>query len=134
MDEIPLDELLNCRENRFMNTAFLLAVIDAAERGAWWPESTLGRLWVVFGFGAQLMFGARFLVQWILSERRGESYIPLAFWYLSIGGGIMLLTYALLWKHDPVVAMGQLLGLIVYARNLVLLRRKNPNDGTPCES
>jgi len=80
-----------------MRIAFVLAVATA-ERGQWWPESWFGRFWVVFGLGAQAVFTARFLVQWIASELRGRSHIPLAFWYLSIVGALMLLTYAAFWN------------------------------------
>ncbi len=106
-----------------MNMPVILAQ-TAAERGAWWPESAFGRFWVVFGLGAQLVFTARFLVQWIASERRGKSYVPLFFWYLSIIGAIMLFTYAVAWKHDPVLALGQSMGLFIYIRNLMLLSRE----------
>lgn len=107
-----------------MNGALLLAAVDAAERGSWWPDSAFGRFWVVFGLAAQAVFTARFLVQWIASERRGKSYIPLAFWYLSVIGGLMLFSYAAFWKHDLVVTLGQTTGLIVYVRNLMLLRKE----------
>ena len=80
-------------------------------------------LWVVFGILGQLLFMARFLVQWICSERRGTSYIPVVFWYLSIIGAIILLTYAL-YRKDPVFILGQSVGLIVYLRNLMLIYAK----------
>ena len=110
-----------------MNGMLTLATA-MAERGSWWPDSWYGRFWVVFGLGAQAVFTARFLVQWIASERRGKSYIPLVFWYLSIAGAVMLLTYAVLWKHDLVVALGQTTGGVVYVRNLMLLRREREQD------
>src|SRR3978361_1428316 len=72
------------------------------------------------GFFAQAMFTARFLVQWIASERAGKSVIPIAFWFFSIGGGVLLLIYAL-YRRDPVFIAGQALGLIVYARNLYFI-------------
>ena len=78
---------------------------------------------LVLGFAGQALFASRFLVQWIVSERRGESVIPVAFWYLSIGGSILLFTYAVL-RRDPVFMLGQATGSIVYVRNLVLIRRK----------
>jgi lipid-A-disaccharide synthase-like uncharacterized protein len=84
--------------------------------------------WVAVGLGGQLMFTARFLVQWIASERVGRSVVPLAFWYLSISGGLILLAYAI-WRRDPVFILGQSMGLIVYLRNLVLIhaeRRRTP--------
>lgn len=83
--------------------------------------------WLVLGFTAQAMFSARFLVQWITSERARESVVPTLFWWLSIGGGGLLLCYAVL-RADPVIAVGQSAGLIVYARNLVLIRRKERRD------
>ena len=73
---------------------------------------------------AQALFTARFLVQWIASEKRGKSYVPLAFWYLSLAGAAMLLTYAAFWKHDPVVTLGQTTGGFIYIRNLMLLRKE----------
>jgi|GEM_PF-2983928 len=106
-----------------MRGVYLLAV-TMAERGAWWPESLFGRFWVIFGFAAQVAFTGRFLVQWIVSERRGRSVVPLAFWYLSILGAVMLFAYAVIWKHDPVVAVGQATGGFIYVRNLVLIKRE----------
>ena len=76
----------------------------------------------VIGWIGQALFFSRFLVQWIVSEKEQRSTIPLAFWYLSLGGGIMLLTYAI-WRHDPVITTGQAVGLLVYLRNLVLIHR-----------
>lgn len=77
-------------------------------------------LWVLFGLAAQLMFTARFLVQWIASERQKKSVVPLAFWYFSMLGGVMLLAYAL-YRADPVFILGQALGVVIYARNLWLI-------------
>jgi lipid-A-disaccharide synthase-like uncharacterized protein len=79
--------------------------------------------WVIFGLIGQAFFTARFVVQWIASERRGESMVPVAFWYLSLAGGSMLLAYALLYRHDLVFTLGQAAGLLVYSRNLMLIRR-----------
>jgi len=79
--------------------------------------------WLVIGFIGQALFGARFIIQWIVSEKKGESTIPLAFWYCSIGGAVVLLTYAI-HKQDPVFIVGQSLGSIVYIRNLILIDRK----------
>lgn len=78
-------------------------------------------VWLVIGFGGQAMFAARFLVQWLVSEKKGESVIPLAFWYLSISGGAILLLYAI-HQRDPVFIAGQATGVFIYARNLMLLR------------
>jgi lipid-A-disaccharide synthase-like uncharacterized protein len=79
-------------------------------------------LWIGLGFAGQLLFTSRFLVQWIASERRGESIVPIAFWWLSLAGGATLLAYAL-WRRDPVFIAGQSAGLVVYVRNLALIRR-----------
>ncbi|KMP10694.1 lipid A biosynthesis protein [Candidatus Nitromaritima sp. SCGC AAA799-A02] len=79
--------------------------------------------WVVLGFVGQVFFFMRFLVQWIVSEKRGESTIPLAFWYFSIGGSIILLTYAI-HRLDPVFILGQSVGSFIYIRNLILIDRK----------
>lgn len=79
------------------------------------------------GLAAQAMFSARFLVQWLVSERRRESTIPLAFWYLSLAGGAMLFAYALM-RKDPVIMLGQGAGILIYARNLWLIYRKRRRD------
>src|SRR5450432_590740 len=76
--------------------------------------------WLALGFFAQALFTARFLVQWIASERAGKSVIPIAFWFFSIGGGALLLVYAL-YRKDPVFIAGQALGLVVYVRNLYFI-------------
>src|SRR6266511_3706097 len=78
--------------------------------------------WIALGFLAQALFSARFLVQWIASERAGRSVIPLAFWLFSVGGGL-LLVYAL-YRKDPVFIAGQALGLFIYARNLYFIHRE----------
>jgi lipid-A-disaccharide synthase-like uncharacterized protein len=79
--------------------------------------------WLVIGFLGQACFFSRFLVQWLASERAGRSVVPRAFWYLSIAGGAIVLTYAI-WRRDPVFILGQSVGLFVYLRNLILLRRE----------
>ena len=77
--------------------------------------------WVAFGLAGQLLFMGRFLVQWIASEREKRSVVPLAFWYFSIGGGLILFTYAC-YRGDPVFILGQSIGLFIYIRNLWLIR------------
>lgn len=79
--------------------------------------------WLILGFFGQLLFGMRFLVQWICSERKKQSYIPIVFWYLSLGGGLILLVYAI-HREDPVFIFGQSTGIIVYIRNLILIKKK----------
>ncbi len=98
---------------------------------------------LVLGFVAQGLFTARFLVQWIVSEKEGRSVVPLAFWYLSVGGGGLLLLYAI-FRRDPVFILGQAGGLVVYIRNLYLIYRERrqgkaaapadpPDGGAACE-
>ncbi len=84
-------------------------------------------IWYTIGFLGQLTFGSRFFVQWIASERARRVTIPKLFWYLSLLGGVALFAYAL-HRRDPVFAVGQGLGLIVYMRNLVL--GKSPRTAT----
>lgn len=80
-------------------------------------------IWIVVGFGGQCLFMMRFLWQWIQSERRGRSFIPIAFWYFSLGGSLILFVYAV-HRRDPVFMTGQALGMFVYIRNLLLIRRE----------
>ena len=80
-------------------------------------------LWLAIGFAAQLLFSARFLVQWIASEREHRSVVPVAFWILSLAGGTLLLAYAI-WRQDPVFIMGQSMGALIYSRNLYLVFRE----------
>ena len=79
--------------------------------------------WIILGFVAQLMFTGRFVVQWIASEQQGRSVIPIAFWFFSIAGGVLLLAYAL-YRRDPVFILGQAFGVFVYLRNLYLVMRE----------
>src|SRR3954447_23391066 len=79
-------------------------------------------LWVKIGFLGQAAFTARFLVQWVASEKKKDSVVPVAFWWLSIVGGVILLSYAI-HRRDPVIIVGQAMGLLVYARNLMLVER-----------
>jgi len=81
--------------------------------------------WRLLGFAGQALFFSRFLVQWIVSERSGRSTVPTVFWWLSLGGGALLFSYAALGIHDPVFSIGQGMGLMIYARNLVLIRRQH---------
>ena len=83
--------------------------------------------WVALGFVAQAIFASRFIVQWIASEKEGRSYVPVAFWYLSISGGLLMLAYAI-YRQDPVFILGQSTGVIVYTRNLMLIRRTKHTD------
>lgn len=80
-------------------------------------------IWLVVGFMGQALFSARFLVQWVTSERRKRSVFPLAFWYFSVAGGATLLAYAI-HRMDPVFILGQGAGLFIYLRNLQLIYRQ----------
>lgn len=86
--------------------------------------------WVIFGLAGQFLFMCRFLVQWIASEKAKRSVIPVAFWYFSIGGGLMLFAYAL-YRQDPVFVLGQALGLFIYIRNLLLIYREKQDAAQP---
>jgi lipid-A-disaccharide synthase-like uncharacterized protein len=83
--------------------------------------------WLLVGFGGQALFMGRFVIQWLASERRGRSVIPVAFWYLSIVGALVLLAYAL-HRRDPVFVAGQGLGVAIYLRNLHLIRAERVRE------
>jgi len=86
------------------------------------------QIWVAIGLLGQAMFSGRFLVQWIASERAGRSIIPVAFWFFSVAGGVVLLLYAL-YRRDPVFILGQAAGLLIYGRNIYfILREKRGTD------
>ena len=87
-------------------------------------------LWVVFGFAAQLFFTARFLVQWLASEKARKSVMPVAFWYFSIIGGLIVLIYGIK-KLEPVIILGQLPGVVIYTRNLWLIHRNRAREADP---
>lgn len=76
--------------------------------------------WIVLGFVAQGLFTMRFVVQWLASEREKRSVVPIAFWFFSLGGGALLLIYAIQ-RQDPVFIAGQAMGLFIYVRNLWLI-------------
>jgi lipid-A-disaccharide synthase-like uncharacterized protein len=85
--------------------------------------------WLAFGLVAQLFFTARFLVQWISSERAGKSVVPLAFWFFSMGGGLMTLVYGIV-KREPVIIVGQALATIIYIRNIMLIMKDRASSST----
>jgi lipid-A-disaccharide synthase-like uncharacterized protein len=84
---------------------------------------TTEQVWVGVGLLGQSLFSARFLVQWIASERRKQSVVPRPFWYFSIGGGIVLLLYSI-YRQDVVFILGQGAGLFVYCRNLYFIYKQ----------
>lgn len=85
--------------------------------------------WKIFGVGAQAMFMMRFMIQWITSERLGKSVIPPAFWYFSILGACALLIYGIR-EREPVIIFGQSLPMVIYVRNLLLLKRQIKQDAS----
>jgi len=87
--------------------------------------NTTETIWLIIGFTGQGLFFTRWVVQWFRSERERESTIPLSFWYLSLIGGLITLTYAI-YRRDPVFITGQAVGSLVYLRNLMLIYRKRP--------
>jgi lipid-A-disaccharide synthase-like uncharacterized protein len=99
---------------------------------------TASTYWLIIGFAGQGIFTARFLVQWIASEKKRDSVVPIAFWWLSLLGGVNLLAYAI-HRRDPVIILGQAMGMVVYVRNLMLImkgrrraaRRSAARDGRP---
>ena len=80
-------------------------------------------IWLGVGFLGQALFTSRFLLQWVVSEWLKKSVVPLAFWYFSLAGGMVLLAYVI-YREDPVLIVGQGTGIIIYSRNLVLIFRE----------
>ena len=91
------------------------------------PE-TVPTSWLVLGFFGQALFFSRFVVQWIASERRKDSVVPEAFWWLSLAGAIALFTY-FVWRREIVGVLGQAPGIVVYARNLRLIHKRRAAGG-----
>ena len=83
----------------------------------------MATFWLLLGFFAQGLFSARFLIQWIASEKAHKSVMPTVFWYLSIAGSIFLLAYAI-YRKDPVFILGQTTGMFIYSRNLYLIYKE----------
>lgn len=90
-----------------------------------WEVSGAERIWLITGAVGQVAFMMRFIVQWIASERRGQSVIPVAFWYLSLVGSLILLSYAI-HRLDPVFVAGFSLNCLIYVRNMWLVYHPRP--------
>ena len=86
------------------------------------PGSSAEWAWFITGMTGEFVFFLRFVVQWLASERRKKTVIPMAFWYLSLAGTVMVLTYAL-YKVDPVFILAYSLNIFIYVRNLHIARR-----------
>ena len=80
-------------------------------------------LWLAVGMFGQALFSARFIIQWLASEKLRRSVVPVSFWYFSLIGGFVLLAYAI-YRRDPVFVLGQAFGAVIYVRNLYFLRRE----------
>ncbi|MBX3321150.1 MAG: lipid-A-disaccharide synthase N-terminal domain-containing protein [Nitrospira sp.] len=87
-------------------------------------------IWIGIGFLGQGLFFGRWVVQWIASERTAESRVPISFWYMSLIGGLITLTYAI-YRMDPVFIAGQSIGSVVYIRNLILIHRTDHTKSAP---
>ena len=92
-------------------------------------KTTADALWILVGVGGQLMFTARFLMQWWASEKAGKSVVPVSFWYFSIAGSLIVLAYGI-HKVEPVIILGPLPGTVIYTRNLWLIRKERERAGT----
>jgi lipid-A-disaccharide synthase-like uncharacterized protein len=101
---------------------FLMLIAIGEEISAVFYDAFVAKFdfWLIFGIVAQLLFAARFLVQWISSERAGRSIVPVAFWFFSMAGGLMTLTYGIV-KREPVIIVGQAFSTIIYVRNIMLI-------------
>ena len=105
---------------------FLITAV--ATLSHWWSSTSgVDKLWLAVGFGAQLMFSMRFIIQWIASERAKASIVPKTFWYFSLLGGALLFAYAT-YRRDPVFVVGQGAGLVIYARNIHFIRDNKDHE------
>ena len=98
--------------------------IIAESRATPSPHAADPLFWLVLGFVAQILFSSRMIVQWYSSEKAGRSVVPVAFWFLSIGGSFLLLSYAI-YREDPVFILGQASGSLIYFRNLILIWKEH---------
>jgi lipid-A-disaccharide synthase-like uncharacterized protein len=101
-----------------------------AKLATWWQTtSAFDKTWLAIGLTGQLMFSARWILQWLASEKVRKSVVPTTFWYFSLVGGLMVLSYGI-HKADPVIILGQF-GIFIYARNIYLLLRGDQPDTPP---
>ncbi|MBY8975519.1 lipid-A-disaccharide synthase N-terminal domain-containing protein [Rhodobacteraceae bacterium NNCM2] len=91
-------------------------------------DSRAELIWIMVGLGGQVLFMMRFLLQWMATEKARRSVIPISFWWFSIGGAAVLLSYAI-YRQDPVFILGQSLGFFIYARNLWFIYQERAQDG-----
>jgi lipid-A-disaccharide synthase-like uncharacterized protein len=95
--------------------------------------SWLGVIWVLAGFGGQLAFSGRWLLQWFISEQRKSSTVPVAFWWLSLVGSVILFAY-FAWRQDLVGTLGQTSGVVIYARNIRLIAKQKRREARAAEA
>ncbi|MGD0552246.1 MAG: lipid-A-disaccharide synthase N-terminal domain-containing protein [Sedimentisphaerales bacterium] len=88
-------------------------------------------VWFIIGFAGQVVFGARFILQWIVSEYKKRSQVPVAFWYISIIGSVILLIYSI-HRRDLIFMLGLSLNTLIYVRNLHLIHKHGTKDPTGC--
>lgn len=100
------------------------ALAPPAAHGGHLMTITIEHIWLAIGFLGQGLFFGRWVIQWIASEKKAESQVPIAFWYMSLIGGLITLAYAI-YREDPVFIAGQGIGAFVYIRNLMLISRSN---------
>lgn len=119
---------LGSNTDRLLTPDEFAEVVYRSKTSGGWLEtlfnitSPIGILWVSIGLLGQLIFTGRMIVQWVASEKSRRSVVPVAFWWMSLGGAVMLVTY-FIWRRDIVGILGQATGLFIYARNLILIRR-----------
>lgn len=96
----------------------------------WWQVTpALDKTWLLVGLVGQMLFSMRWIIQWLASEKVRKSVVPATFWYCSLVGGLLVLSYGI-WKQDPVIIVGQF-GVLVYARNIYMLIRGNRPEQPP---
>jgi lipid-A-disaccharide synthase-like uncharacterized protein len=108
--------------------AFAEHILSEHRQRAWWHamlniSSPIGVAWVGLGLLGQVLFTGRMVVQWLVSEKHRRSVVPVSFWWMSLGGATMLLTY-FIWRQDIVGVLGQATGWFIYVRNLYFIYRR----------
>jgi lipid-A-disaccharide synthase-like uncharacterized protein len=87
-------------------------------------SSPVVKFWLTVGFIGQVLFTGRMVVQWIASERRGKSVVPPMFWWFSLIGSLLLLSY-FMWRRDPIGLIGQAFGTFIYLKNILWIRNES---------
>jgi len=124
VEEVSPDRFAELLYEEYSGRKPLFAILNITSWG--------GILWVALGLLGQVLFTGRMVVQWLVSEKRKRSVVPVAFWWMSLAGASMLLVY-FVWRKDIVGVLGQSTGWFIYVRNLWLIYRER-RDGAPLES